>query len=103
MVSEEIGLFWQARTIPCLSFSRLKGSRRLSLLMTMSGVASTRSYVVNRLPQWAQTRRRRITVADSSGRESMTRSSGWSQDGQRICLEIPHSIYGGVPRGFAYR
>ena len=55
-----------------ISLSRSKGTRRPLRLTTVSSRSWTRSKVVNRPPQSGQTRRRRIAVLSSDGRESFT-------------------------------
>ena len=55
-----------------ISLSRSKGTRRPLFLMTVSSRSWTRSKVVKRPPQSGQTRRRRMAVLSSDGRESFT-------------------------------
>jgi hypothetical protein len=54
------------------SFSRSKGTRRPSLLSTVSSRSCTRSKVVKRLWQPGQERRRRMAAPSSAGRLSFT-------------------------------
>ena len=62
-----------------ISLSRSNGTRRPLRLSTISSRSWTRSKVVKRPPQSGQTRRRRIEVLSSDGRESFTWVSGLPQ------------------------
>ena len=82
--SSETGRFWQAFRTPLMTFSRLKGSAApLRLMIDRTAV----SWVEKRAPQTVHSRRRRIVVPSSEGRESMTRDSSFRQKGQfTACL-----------------
>src|SRR3954470_23238651 len=79
-----IGRFQQARSRPRLIFSRSKGTREPSFLMTLIVVSSVRSYVVNRRLQLTHGRRRRIARPSWLDRESITRSLSMRQKGHFI-------------------
>src|SRR5262249_44357668 len=68
------------------SLSRSNGTRRPLRLITVSSRNCTRSKVVKRKLQARQTRRRRMTVLSSVGRESLTCVSRLAQFGQRMCV-----------------
>ena len=80
----EVGLPAKALRIPAASFSRSKGSELPSRFATTNPTSSIRSKVVNRRPQVAHSRRRRIEPPPSAGRESTTRSSSAWHQGQRM-------------------
>ena len=63
-----------------------QGCRVPSRLTSMSGMRSTVSYVVNRLKHLRHSRRRRMLVPSSVGRESTTLLSSWPQNGHFIRL-----------------
>src|SRR5712692_6044294 len=75
------GRFSQAFKSPCRIFCRSKRSRRPSFLMTMYGISSMRSYVVNRRPHFKHSRRRRMVSPRRPSRESITLSSTCAQKG----------------------
>src|SRR3954468_9160431 len=79
-----IGRFQQARSKPRLIFSRSKGTREPSFLMTLIVVSSGRSYVVNRRLQLLHSRRRRIASPSWLERESITLSLSTRQNGHFI-------------------
>ena len=67
-----------------ISLSRSNGTRRPLRLITISSRSCTRSKVVKRNWQVRQTRRRRIALESSVGRESFTWVSRLPQLGQRM-------------------
>ncbi|MNC60355.1 hypothetical protein D3C75_1102260 [compost metagenome] len=71
-VSTETGRFSHARISPRRILSRLNSSRLPSFLITISGVSSTISNVVNRRLHCSHSRRRRMDFASLAGRESST-------------------------------
>jgi len=64
--------FRRAISTERISLSRSKGTRRPLFLTTTSSRNWMRSKVVKRPPQTVQTRRRRIELLSSDGRESLT-------------------------------
>ena len=70
--SGSTGRFRSAICTERISLSRSNGMRRPLRLTTVSSRSCTRSKVVKRPPQSAQTRRRLIVVWSSLGRESFT-------------------------------
>src|SRR6266568_3930404 len=75
------GLFSHAFSSPCKIFCRSKRSRRPSFLITMYGISSIRSYVVNRRLHFRHSRRRRMVSPPRPSRESITLSSICAQKG----------------------
>src|SRR5256885_6943862 len=75
------GRFSQAFNSPCKIFCRSNLSRRPSFLITMYGISSIRSYVVNRRSHFRHSRRRRIVSPMRPSRESITLSSRFPQKG----------------------
>src|SRR5579872_6072335 len=92
MRSSWIGRLRSAMRIERASFSRSKGTRRLSDFTTVSSRSWVRSMVVKRWPQLPQKRRRRIALLSSLGRLSFTCVSSWPQKGQRIG-RLPRAIH----------
>src|SRR5258708_9741378 len=75
------GRFSQAFNSPCKIFWRSNRSRRPSFLITMYGISSIRSYVVNRRSHFRHSRRRRMVSPVRPSRESITLSSRCAQKG----------------------
>src|SRR5712692_524885 len=75
------GLFSHAFSSPCKIFCRSKRSRRPSFLITMYGISSIRSYVVNRRLHFRHSRRRRMVSPPRPSHESITLSSICAQKG----------------------
>src|SRR5258708_8228858 len=75
------GRFSQAFNSPCKIFWRSNRSRRQSFLITMYGISSIRSYVVNRRSHFRHSRRRRMVSPVRPSRESITLSSRCPQKG----------------------
>src|SRR6266566_1855677 len=75
------GLFSHAFSSPCKIFCRSNRSRLPSFLITMYGISSIRSYVVNRRLHFRHSRRRRMVSPPRPSRESITLSSICAQKG----------------------
>src|ERR1700740_361406 len=75
------GRFSHAFNNPCKIFCRSKRSRLPSFLITMYGISSIRSYVVNRRSHFRHSRRRRIVSPVRPSRESITLFSSCPQKG----------------------
>src|SRR5258708_1114585 len=83
------GRFSQAFNSPCRIFWRSKRSRRPSFLITMYGISSIRSQVVNRRSHFKHSRRRRMVSPVRPSRESITLSSRFPQKGHFTPVSLP--------------
>src|SRR6266404_2105685 len=83
------GRFSHAFNNPCNIFCRSNRSRLPSFLITMYGISSMRSYVVNRRSHFKHSRRRRIVSPVRPSRESMTLSSKCPQKGHFTPTFLP--------------
>src|SRR5882724_3409515 len=83
------GRFSHAFNNPCNIFCRSNRSRLPSFLITMYGISSMRSYVVNRRSHFKHSRRRRIVSPVRPSRESITLSSRCPQKGHFTPAVLP--------------
>src|SRR6266851_4610228 len=83
------GRFSQAFNNPCKIFCRSNRSRLPSFLITMYGISSIRSYVVNRRSHFRHSRRRRMVSPVRPSRESITLSSRCPQKGHFTPAFLP--------------
>src|SRR6266404_5637393 len=83
------GRFSHAFNSPCKIFCRSNRSRLPSFLITMYGISSIRSYVVNRRSHFKHSRRRRIVSPVRPSRESITLSSRFPQKGHFTPAFLP--------------
>ena len=84
-----------ALNTPCSILDRSYCSLLLSFFITMSGIVSTFSYVVNLLPHSSHERLLLIEFLSSAGRESITLVSGFPQYGHLMSISaflFPFSI-----------
>ena len=75
--------------MPLISLLRSYCSRFRFFLMTVSGMISTFSYVVNLLPQESHNLLRRMELVSSTGLESTTLVLSWLQYGHLIWTCLP--------------